>query len=165
MVSFAQRRENFSNAYLGAMLHNSQAGISLVNSFGITRYTGLGAGVDLTSFCNSVMVPVYFDARLKYPIGRFIPYALGQFGKPLYEKNDALSFRNENGSLNPVKINGRHFFGTGAGFQYRARKVWLFASYIRRQYQLQYEGKNSLPHSFDTEFNSGTNIFMVGFTF
>lgn len=165
LFSTAQRRENFSNAYLGAMLHNSQAGISLVNSFGFIRYAGIGAGVDITSFCNSLMVPAYFDVRLKYPIGRFIPYALGQFGKPLYEKNNALVYHEENGSTNPIKINGRHFYGTGVGFQYRAEKVWLFASYIRRDYKMRYEGKRDLPHSFDTEFATNANIFMVGFTF
>ncbi|RPE08957.1 hypothetical protein EGT74_18245 [Chitinophaga lutea] len=165
LVLQAQRRENFSNAYLGVMMHNSQAGISLVNSFGFIRYAGIGAGVDLTSFCNNIMVPVYFDVRLKYPVGRFIPYALGQFGKPLYEKNNALTFREETGAINPIKINGRHFFGSGVGFQYRADKVWLFASYIRREYHMQYEGKRTLPHSFDTQFNANTNIFMVGFTF
>ena len=161
----AQRRENFSNAYLGAMLHNAQAGISLVNSFGFVRYAGIGAGVDLTSYCNSVMVPVYVDVRLKYPVGRFIPYAVGQFGKPLYEKNNALTYREESGSVIPIKMNGRRFFGTGAGFQYRAEKIWLFASYIRRQYLMQYEGRRALPHSFDTEFQNSTNIFMIGFTF
>lgn len=165
LVSTAQRRENFSNAYLGAMLHNSQAGISLVNSFGFIKYAGIGAGVDITSFCNSLMVPAYFDVRLKYPVGRFIPYALGQFGKPLYNKENALTYREETGSTIPIKLNGRHFFGTGLGFQYRADKVWLFASYIRREYHMRYEGKRDLPHSFDTEFPATANVFMVGFTF
>ncbi|MGX5820652.1 hypothetical protein ACWKWU_20825 [Chitinophaga lutea] len=165
VITNAQRRENFSNAYLGAMIHENGVGISLANSFGIGRYAGVGAGVDVTSFCNALMVPAYLDIRAKLPMGRFIPYAVGQFGKPLYQKENAMTYTDESGARWPIKINGRHFFGAGAGFQYRAKRVWMFISYIRRSYKLNYQSKTDLPHSFDTEFTAGANAFIVGFAF
>ena len=41
VITNAQRRENFSNAYLGAMIHENGVGVSLANSFGIGRYAGI----------------------------------------------------------------------------------------------------------------------------
>src|SRR3954465_6382475 len=89
LLIIAQEKERYSRAYIGLMLHdNDQPCITLVNSFGINQYIGLGAGVDITSYKKGLMVPAYADLRIKFPVKDFAPYLIGQFGKPLYNRTE-----------------------------------------------------------------------------
>src|SRR5687767_12193875 len=136
----AQEKERHSRAYFGVMLHDMeqhQLGLSLVNSFGINQYLGVGAGVDITSYKDGLMVPVYADVRVKYPVNDFAPYALGQFGFQLYNQDIPLG-TSVTGTPAKTKAKGKYFYGAGLGASYKRGKVGFFIQYIQRGYHFKY---------------------------
>ncbi len=138
----AQEKEKHSRAYVGLMLHDTdQPGISLVNSFGINQYIGLGAGVDITSYKKGLMVPAYADLRIKCPIKAFAPYLIGQFGKPLYSRTEGTGvfttdINGGNRKEIMVKRTGNILYGGGIGISYKPGKIGCYLSYIQRAYKI-----------------------------
>lgn len=139
LLATAQYKERHSRAYIGLMLHDfNEPGISLVNSFGINQYLGIGAGADLTRFEGETMVPVYADLRVKYPVNAFAPFAFGQFGYQLY--NGKTNFGEDiSPALPESKMRGKYFYGGGIGVSYKAGKVGFFLSYTQRAYSFKYD--------------------------
>lgn len=129
--------QRLSRAYVGLMLHDNEIGGSLMNSFGINQYLGIGAGVDITSYESELMVPFYLDVRVKYPINNLAPFAFGQFGKQLFTKD--LKYVDETGSAKDTKINGKLFYGAGAGISFKPGNIGFFVSYTQRWYQFNYK--------------------------
>ena len=134
--------QRHSRAYVGAMLHDSELGASLINSFGINQYFGIGAGVDISSLDSRLIVPLYLDLRGRYLINNIEPMIFGQFGFPLYNKE----FKYVDGSLEIQKteIQGKMFYGAGAGVVYKLSKIGVFASYTYRQYKFKYADKPTI---------------------
>jgi hypothetical protein len=138
----AQKIEKNSRAYVGLMLHDmDQPGISVVNSFGISQYIGLGAGVDVTSYKKGLMVPAYIDLRIKCPIKALVPYVIGQFGKPLYNRTEGTGvyITDINGGNRKeimIKRTGNIFYGGGIGISYKPGKIGCYLSYIQRAYKI-----------------------------
>jgi len=128
--------QRLSRAYVGAILHDSELGASLTNSFGINKYLGIGAGVDVTSFDSKLIVPVYLDVRGRYMINNIEPMIFGQFGFPLYNKD--FGYVDETGGSRKTEIRGKMFYGGGAGVAYKPGKIGVFASYTYRQYKFKY---------------------------
>jgi hypothetical protein len=83
---FAQKKTNKGIAYLGLMLHEDQIGGSVLLSYSPIKYIGIGAGVDITSFDEELIVPFFADLQLKYPVNKFTPFINGQFGKQIFRK-------------------------------------------------------------------------------
>jgi hypothetical protein len=129
--------QRLSRAYIGAVLHDNEIGLSLTNSFGINQYLGLGAGVDVTSYKSQLLVPFYADVRIKYPVNSLAPFIFGQGGKQLYNKD--ISYQDITGAAGKTKIIGKYFFGAGIGISYMPSKVGFFASYTQRWYKFKYK--------------------------
>lgn len=163
----AQEKERHSRAYLGIMLHDMerhQLGLSLVNSFGVNQYLGIGAGVDITSYKDGLMVPVYADVRVKYPVNDFAPYALGQFGFQLYN-NDVPLGLNMTGVPANTKAKGKYFYGVGIGASYKRGKVGFFLQYIQRGYHFKYTPVDINGRSITPENPDNIGILTAGLVF
>ncbi len=123
--AIGQTKERLSRAYIGALLHDFDApGISLVNNFGINRYLGIGAGIDLTKHDGEMLVPVYGDVRVKYPVNNLAPFVVLQGGYPLYNKSDKAGYTDVTGFPVKTKTMGRYFVGGGAGLSYKKGEGW-----------------------------------------
>lgn len=139
VLAIAQTKERHSRAYIGLMLHDfSEPGISLVNSFGINQYLGIGAGVDVTRVDGEMLVPVYGDVRVKYPVNNLAPFVVLQGGYPLYNKSDDAGFTDVTGRPIKTKTKGQYFVGGGIGLSYKKGKVGFYFSYIQRAYYYNY---------------------------
>lgn len=159
-------QERLSRAYIGLMMHDSELGGSLMNSFGINQYLGIGAGVDITSYNSDLLVPLYADVRVKYPIKSFSPFVFCQGGKPLYKKDDALTFTDMSGAAVRAKETGSVFFGGGAGISYKLAKVGVFLSYTYRSYKFKYDIKGeNLPSGIEDNYTKGISIITAGLVF
>lgn len=159
-------QERLSRAYIGAMVHDGELGGSLTNSFGINEFFGIGAGVDVTSYNSDLLVPVYLDVRLKYPVNNFAPFFFGQGGKPLYKKEDAISFTDMTGAAVKAKETGNIFFGGGAGVSYKLAKVGIFLSYTYRSYKFNYTiSRGEWPSGMEDSYTKGVSIINAGLVF
>lgn len=164
-------QEKLSNAYLGAILHDfDHPGLSLVNSFGISPYLGIGAGVDLTSYKSSIMVPVYADIRIKYPVKDFTPFILGQVGKHLYnnKEDDGINWTDVTGA--PVsdenqKIHGKYFYGGGVGVAYRKNKVGFYLTYTQRHYYFSGKDFEVNGRTVRPEYDKSLGLLTAGLVF
>lgn len=167
----AQEKERHSRAYFGVMLHNmDQPGISLVNSFGFNQFIGLGAGVDLTSYKGAIMVPIYADLRIKYPVKDFAPFVFGQFGKPLYnnKEDDGIDWTDVTGAPTgdfDQKVKGKYFYGGGIGLAYKKSKIGIFLTYTQRNYhfftnEFEINGRTVSP-----KYERSTGILTAGLVF
>jgi len=164
----------YSRAFLGAVLQDGRPGGNLVLSYGINKYLGIGAGVDLLSYKadgqkeGKFFAPFYADLRFKYPINNFEPFILGQFGKPAYE-NEIKNY--SEGVFTPIdlKFTGKTFYGVGGGIMIKQPgRLGIFASAIYRKYSFNYD-----PDHFDINgrvynFNAldkGMMMFSIGLVF
>lgn len=158
------QEDKHSNAYLSVMMHDVEPGLSVVNSWGIGKYLGVGAGVDVTGYNSELFVPFYADVRLKYPINRSIPFLIGQFGKPLYQKKDAISYLTADQQTISVDEVGRYFFSGGAGFHFRISKIGVFISYIYRHVEFRNKPNRPLGPSVYPDFSKGFHLINLGVT-
>jgi len=164
-IPFSICAQKLSNAYIGAMLHDlDQPGISLVNSFGVSPYLGLGAGVDITSYKSGLMVPIYFDVRGKIPVNNWTPFINGQFGKPLYNHEVDLEANSPTGDFK-AKAKGQYFYGAGGGVSYKHNKVGVFLSYTQRFYQFKYDDINVNGQQMNPDKNKSMGIITAGLVF
>lgn len=141
-----------SRAYLGAILHDGRPGASLILSYGVNKYLGVGAGVDITTYLNKgyssnnkeskLFGPFYADVRAKYPLSFVEPFLFGQFGKPAYNEHVA-TFTDINGSPSyQLYQNGAYFYGFGLGASVKSGKGGVFASATYRSYKFKYSPDN-----------------------
>ncbi len=159
-------QERLSRAYVGVALHDSEIGGSLVNSFGINQYLGVGVGVDFTSYASQLLVPLYADVRVKYPINNLSPFVFGQGGKPLYKKEDAITFTDMGAAAIQAKETGSVFFGGGAGISYKLSKVGVFLSYTYRSYKFSYDiSGGNFPAGIEDSYTKGISVITAGLIF
>lgn len=164
ILSIAQTKERLSRAYLGVMLHNfDYPGISLVNSFGINRYLGVGAGVDFTKFKDEVMAPVYIDTRINVPINRITPFATIQLGYQLY--NGSVPWGGATGLQTKAKMRGKYFYGAGAGLGFNAAKIGFYLSYTQRAYYFKYDKMEINGRDFTPENPENVGVLGLGMIF
>jgi hypothetical protein len=141
----AQALKN-SRAYLGAVMQEGRFGGSMILSYGINQFLGIGAGVDLLSYRRksgedpSFFAPFYADLRLKYPVKGVEPTVFGQFGKPSYESKLGTFMDVTGVPLYELREKGKYFYGVGIGIGSRPTrpKVGVFASATYRFYQFQF---------------------------
>lgn len=156
--------QRLSKAYIGPMLHDSEIGFSLINSFGISQYFGVGAGVEITKLEGKVLGPVFMDVRGKYPIKDISPMVFGQFGFPLYS-ND-FNYVDETGAAKNTSINGKYFYGGGVGVSYQPGKFGFFVSYTYRDYKLKYKDEPTINgRAFLDDPSNSASIITAGLVF
>lgn len=141
-----------SRAYIGAILHDSKVGGSLILSYGINQYIGVGAGVDITTYVNKgysssntkskLFAPFYADLRFKYPLPFIEPFVFGQFGKPGYNEHVATFTDITGRPTYELYQNGKYFYGIGLGASSNKGKVGVFASATYRMYNFKYSPDN-----------------------
>lgn len=159
----AQHEGRISRAYIAGMLHDSQIGLSLTNSFGISKYFGIGAGVDLTSYDSKTLVPLYLDVRGRYKINQWEPFVYTQFGKNLYKKSNAFTYVDITGQGFKYDKNGKLFYGAGAGISYKIGNVAIFASYTYRGYIYKFSGaQNATSQMAISDQTVNANIASIG---
>jgi hypothetical protein len=136
----------YSRAYLAAILHDGKLGGSMILSYGLGKYLGIGAGVDLTSYSSSnsedpkFFAPFYADLRFKYPIKGIEPFLFGQFGKPSFSQTIIHSTSTNPRALSAV---GHYFYGTGIGISSHIEKrPNVFVSCTFRNYFFKYDPEN-----------------------
>lgn len=135
-----------SRAYLGGVLQEGRFGGSLILSYGINSYLGIGAGVDLISYRRrsgeeaSFFAPFYADLRLKYPVKGIEPFVYGQFGKQAYESKIGAFSDITGAPTNELREQGKYFYGVGIGIGSKPNrpKLGVFASATYRFYQFQF---------------------------
>lgn len=136
----------YSRAYVGALLHDGKLGGSLILSYGLGKYIGIGAGVDLTSYRASnkldtkFFAPFYGDLRLKYPAKGIEPFVMSQFGKPSFTQT---IIRSTSTSPRQLDVTGDYFYGIGFGVSsLRKAKPNVFMSATYRKYYFSYSPSN-----------------------
>jgi hypothetical protein len=135
-----------SRAYLGGVLQEGRFGGSLILSYGVNPYLGIGAGVDLLSYRRinredaSFFAPFYVDLRLKYPVRGIEPFVYGQFGKQSYESKLASFIDITGAPTYELREQGKYFYGIGMGIGSTPNrpKFGVFASATYRFYQFQF---------------------------
>lgn len=143
----------YSRAYLGAIIHDGRPGGSLILSYGLNKYLGIGAGVDITTYINKgyssnnkearLFGPFYGDLRLKYPLAFAEPFLFGQFGKPVYNEHVATFTDITGAPTYQLYQNGKYFYGFGLGASVKRGKVGVFASATYRSYAFRYSPDNA----------------------
>ncbi len=165
----------YSRAYLGAVLQDSRPGGSLILSYGINQYLGIGAGVDILTYKPDgikdakFFAPFYADLRLKYPIKILEPFIMGQFGKPSYEQ-DITGLTDFSGSgIKGIKQRGKYFFGVGGGLMLKQeRHLGVFVSATYRKYYFNYNpdhleiNGNTIDFA---DYNQGNVLLSIGLVF
>lgn len=161
----AQSKTNKGTAYVGLMIHEDQIGGSVLLSYSPIPYIGIGAGVDITSYDEELMVPFYADIQGRYPVGKFVPFVNGQFGKQIYRKKDAVRYNDIGG--NPIAGDdqiGQYFYGVGGGTSFRISKVGVFVRYTYRDYKFKMEGTTPENRPYKLITNQAANVITFGIT-
>jgi hypothetical protein len=164
----------YSRAYVGGILQDGRPGGNLVLSYGINKYLGIGAGVDLLSYKpegqkqGKFFAPFYADLRIKYPVNNIEPFVIGQFGKPAYE-NELKGYRDMTLEAIDLKLTGKHFFGVGGGIMFKQpQHLGVFVSAVYRKYYFNYDPDhfdiNGRIYKFDA-LNKGMVMFSIGLVF
>lgn len=165
----------YSRAYLGAVLQDSRPGGSLILSYGINKYIGIGAGVDMLTYKmefnkeSKFFAPFYADLRLKYPVKMFEPFIMGQFGKPSYE-NKEIAYSDLTGvPVNGISQQGKSFYGVGGGVMLRyPHHLGVFVSATYRKYSFSYSPDhyeiNGNRIDFE-KYNKGMLLLSLGVVF
>lgn len=165
-----------SRAYVGALLQDSHFGGTVVLSYGINQYLGIGAGADITSFekqpyatsidkSTGIMVPVYLDLRLKISTPVVEPFVFGQFGKPLYSQSLG-KFTDITGEPTvELKQNGKYFYGVGAGISSFKKRIGFFAAVAYRMYAFKYTDVDINGRAVPKPDDKGTVMISAGLVF
>jgi hypothetical protein len=160
----------YSRAYLGAILHDGRFGGSMILSYGLGKYLGIGAGVDLTSYKASssqdakFFAPFYGDLRFKYPTKGIEPFIYGQFGKPSFSQTIIKPTPTNPRSLG---VTGDYFFGAGLGISsHREKKPNVFMACTLRNYYFSYDPQNYVRNGVTlTNYNVNMLIISAGLVF
>lgn len=157
----------YSRAYIGAAMQEGRFGGSLLLSYGINQFLGVGAGVDVLSYRrrsgeqSKFFAPFYADLRLKYPAKGIEPFVCGQFGKHAYE-NKKVYYP---GIATTVQENGKYFYGVGGGLGFkRIGKLGAFVSVVYRNYHFNSSPDFITVNGSKVEFdrNQGAVMFTAG---
>jgi hypothetical protein len=159
----------YSRAYVGAILHEGKLGGSLILSYGIGKYLGVGAGVDLTSYNidnkkSKFFAPFYGDLRFKYPAKGIEPFIMAQGGKPSFTQT---IISPTSTSPRGLTVTGDYFFGGGIGVaSLREKKPNVFVSVTYRDYYFSYSPSGYSRNGYIYEdFNQGVLVITAGLVF
>lgn len=159
-----------SRAYLGGVLQEGRFGGSLLLSYGINPYIGIGAGVDLLSYRRSsgedakFFAPFYADLRVKYPAKGVEPFVCGQFGKPAYD-NKKVFYSGYGGT---IQENGKYFYGIGGGLALkRGGSPGAFVSVVYRNYNFNATPDDIMVNGakISADRTEGVVVFTAGIVF
>jgi len=151
MCVIAQSKLKYSRAYLGGILQEGRFGGSLLLSYGVNPYFGIGAGVDITTYRRSnnekakFFAPFYADIRIRYPIKFAEPFLYGQFGKQAYESS-LVNYTDITGVPTfQMRERGQYFYGAGLGVSSKpGGHLGVFVSCTYRLYKFRFD-----PHKPD----------------
>jgi|GEM_PF-1624291 len=158
--------QRLTKVYIGPTIHDGEIGGSVVGSFGINKYLGAGIGVDASKYMDKILVPIYVDVRAHLPLNKWSPFAFAQTGIGVYQNNDYI----EKGTVFGVPyqvtadVQGRLFYGGGAGVSYALGPIGIFAHYTFRSYQFNYDYVNGGMIN-DQNKSKGTSIITAGIVF
>lgn len=134
--------QNRGKIYLGATLHdNKEIGASVLASFKVFKCISAGIGADATSYMDHFIAPIYADVRGDFKAGKFTPFVYAQAGVAAYQKNHYI----EKGTIfgqpyqTTADIQGRFFYGGGAGVSYDLGLCAIFGQYSIRNYSFNYD--------------------------
>ncbi|HEY9262016.1 hypothetical protein [Chitinophaga sp.] len=129
------------NGYVYGMVHDGVLGGGIIGNVSLLHnMIAIGPGVDITSYKDHVMVPVFADVKFKHRFEHIEPYITGQFGFNVYSVSHVAEVDAEGGGQQPVTFNesGKYFYGVGAGAIWHFANIGVFASYIYRGYYYRY---------------------------
>lgn len=128
--------------YLGGILHdNKEIGGSVLGSFKVIKFLSAGIGVDATRYMDHFLAPVYGDVGANFNVGKITPFVYVQAGIAAYQKDHYI----EKGTIfgqpyqTTADIQGRFFYGGGAGISYDLGLCAVFAQYTVRNYSFYYD--------------------------
>jgi hypothetical protein len=166
--SFAQSNK-ILYGYAYGMMHDGTVGGGVIGNVELLNFIGVGPGVELTSFDDHLMVPVFVDLKIKHRFENIDPYITGQFGRNSYNVSRTQEVTAAGGVSQPVTVNltGRYFYGVGAGVAWHFNKVGVFASYIYRGYRYRYPDdiKINNEHVRLADRSVSANVFIIGIVF
>lgn len=170
-------QERLSKAYIGAILHDFKSpGASILYSFGINKYLGVGPGFDVSNYetdgagsqkLKSTVASIYADVRGRYSVGKIEPFAFVQGGYPSYKQEG--QFITNTPTAQPITRKGKYFYGGGVGVNFKIGQVGVFASYAQRIYQFKYDPSNvnvnGRPLKDMVDNSASAGIITAGITF
>jgi hypothetical protein len=140
LFSMAQS-EKLLNGYVYGMVHDGSAGGGIIGNVSLLHnMIAVGPGVDITSYRDHVMVPVFADVKVKHRFTHVEPYVTGQFGFNVYSVSHTEPVNAAGGGQQSITFNesGKYFYGVGAGVIWHFASIGVFASYIYRGYYYRY---------------------------
>ncbi|MEV4883917.1 hypothetical protein MRBLMN1_002428 [Chitinophaga ginsengisegetis] len=168
LFTFAQR-EKLLYGYAYGMIHDGRGGGGVTANVELLNHIiSVGPGVELTSYNDHTLIPVFADVKIKHRFGRIDPYITGQFGRNGYNVTRTAEVPSGAGQeLVTFNESGKYFYGAGAGVAWHFNKIGVFASYIYRGYKYRYpdriaEEDHSVVFG---EKSVNANVFVVGIVF
>jgi hypothetical protein len=165
----AAQSEKLLNGYVYGMVHDGSGGGGVIGNVSLLHNTiAVGPGVELTSYSDHVMIPVFADLKIKHRFGNLDPYITGQFGRNGYNVSRTEAIKNAAGGQQSITFNesGKFFYGAGAGIAWHFAKVGVFVSYIYRGYKYRYPNQVAVDGQVDFGDKSvNANIFVAGIVF
>ncbi|SEW39792.1 hypothetical protein [Chitinophaga arvensicola] len=168
LVTLGQR-EKLLYGYAYGMIHDGNAGGGVIaNVELLNHFISVGPGVEVTSYNDHTLIPVFADVKIKHRFLHIDPYITGQFGRNGYNVDRTAPVSNGTGQeMITFNESGKYFYGVGAGVAWHFSKIGVFASYIYRGYQYRY------PDSVDADthvVNFGdravnASVFNIGIVF
>lgn len=137
----AAQSNKLLNGYLYGMVHDGTGGGGIIGNVSLLHNTlAVGPGVEMTSYNDHLLVPVFADAKLKHRFLHIEPYITGQFGRNVYDVSRTATINAAAGGQQTITFNesGKYFYGVGAGVAWHFPKIGIFASYIFRGYKYRY---------------------------
>ncbi|MGO4292019.1 hypothetical protein [Chitinophaga sp. RAB17] len=129
------------NGYIYGMVNDGSVGGGIIGNVSLLHNTiAVGPGVEVTSYNDHVMIPVFADLKIKHQFLHIEPYITGQFGRNAYNVSRTENINTAAGGQQAITFNesGKYFYGVGAGLAWHFPKIGIFASYIYRGYKYRY---------------------------
>lgn len=165
----AAQSDKLLYGYAYGMVHDGKGGggaianVSLLNNI-----IGVGPGVEITSYSDHVLIPVFADLKIKHRFTNIDPYITGQFGRNGYNVSRTTDIPAAGGGQQRITFNesGKYFYGIGAGAAWHFPKIGVFVSYIYRGYTYRYPGQVETDGQVTFRDKSvNANVFIAGIVF
>ncbi|WP_147243396.1 hypothetical protein [Chitinophaga flava] len=168
---FAQQTDKLLYGYAYVMNHDGNIGGGVVCNVELWNIVNIGPGVEVTSFEDHGMIPVFIDMKIKYRFDRvhISPYITGQFGYNSYNVKQIENLTTPSGiqAVTTFNKSGKYFYGAGLGVIYHFKKIGVYASYIYRGYEYTFPKDIKINDEFINipDQSVSANLFVVGITF
>jgi len=137
----AAQSNKLLNGYAYGMMHDGTGGGGVIGNVSLLHNTiAVGPGVEITSYSDHVLIPVFADLKIKHGFENIEPWITGQFGRNAYNVSRTANVNAAAGGQQQITFNesGKYFYGVGAGVAWHFTKVGVFVSYIYRGYKYRY---------------------------